>query len=194
MKVLLIDNFDSFTYMLKDYIEQAGADCEVVRNDVSLANINLKNYEALIISPGPGTPEQAGNTMEILREAIHTMPILGVCLGHQAIGVYFGATLEKGIKPMHGKISKLMHDDDDFFMDIPINFEATRYHSLVLRNLPKELIAIAISTDDREVMAIKHAHLPIYGVQFHPESCLSEGGLMMVQNFLGLASIHWQDQ
>jgi para-aminobenzoate synthetase component II len=194
MKVLLIDNFDSFTYMLKDYIEQAGADCEVLRNDVPLNNIQLKNYQALIISPGPSTPELAGNTLKILNEAMYKMPILGVCLGHQAIGVYFGASLEKGKKPMHGKVSTLQHNDDELFLDIPLNFQATRYHSLVLRNLPKELLDIANSIDDQEVMAIKHEQLPVYGVQFHPESCLSEGGLMMIQNFLGLASMHWQDQ
>jgi anthranilate synthase component 2 len=192
MKVLLIDNFDSFTYMLKDYIEQSGASCEVLRNDVIVEGLNLNEYDALVISPGPGTPQEAGNTMKIISLAEHTLPILGVCLGHQAIGVYYGAILNKGKKPMHGKVSNMVHDADELFLDMPENFNATRYHSLVLSSLPSCLKAIAHSKDDHEIMAIKHITLPIYGVQFHPESCLSEDGLLLIQNFIGLASMSKQ--
>lgn len=192
MKVLLIDNFDSFTYMLKDYIEQSGASCEVLRNDVVVEGLNLNEYDALVISPGPGTPQEAGNTMKILGLAEYSIPILGVCLGHQAIGVYYGANLHKGKKPMHGKVSSIVNDGDELFLDMPETFNATRYHSLVLSNLPGCLKAIAHSKDDQEIMAIKHESLPIYGVQFHPESCLSEGGLLLIQNFIGLASMSAQ--
>ncbi len=192
MKVLLIDNFDSFTFMLKDYLEQSGADCEVIRNDVKITNQQLQAYDALVISPGPGRPEEAGNLMQILSMAIQELPILGVCLGHQAIGEYFGARLEKGLKPMHGKVSTIIHYDDELFLTIEKQFKATRYHSLVLRNLPESLTAIAHSQDDGEIMAIKHIELPIYGIQFHPESCLTNSGLDLIQNFLGLASLSKQ--
>jgi anthranilate synthase component 2 len=192
MKVLLIDNFDSFTYMLKDYIEQSGGTCEVFRNDVSLDLVNPLAYDALVISPGPGTPMEAGNTLEILKLTVGKMPILGVCLGHQAIGVYFGSNLSKGIKPMHGKVSIIEHNEDELFLDLPTQFSATRYHSLVLKDLPTCLNQTAISRDDIEIMAICHQTLPIYGIQFHPESCLSEGGLTLIQNFLGLASLSKQ--
>jgi anthranilate synthase component 2 len=192
MNVLLIDNFDSFTYLLKDYIEQSGGTCTVFRNDVSLDLVNPLAYDALVISPGPGTPFEAGNTMEILSLTADKMPILGVCLGHQAIGVFYGANLCNGLKPMHGKVSLIQHNDDELFLDLPTPFKATRYHSLVIKELPVCLNQIATSADDNEVMAISHKELPIYGIQFHPESCLSEGGLTLIQNFLGLASLSKQ--
>lgn len=193
MNVLLIDNFDSFTYMLKDYIEQSGGTCEVFRNDISLDLINPLAYDALVISPGPGTPLEAGNTMDILALTAGKIPILGVCLGHQAIGLFFGAKLIKGLKPMHGKVSIIEHNDDALFLDLPTQFNATRYHSLVIKELPECLNQLAISVEDNEIMAISHVELPIYGIQFHPESCLSEGGLTLIQNFLGLASLSNQD-
>ncbi len=192
MKVLLIDNFDSFTFMLKDYLEQSGADCEVIRNDIEINSQQLQAFDALVISPGPGRPEEAGKLMQLLSIAIHKLPILGVCLGHQAIGEYFGAKLEKGLKPMHGKVSQILHQDDELFLTIETQFEATRYHSLVLRQLPESLTAIAYSQDDEEIMALKHIELPIYGIQFHPESCLTNSGLDLIQNFLGLASLSKQ--
>lgn len=185
MKTLLIDNYDSFTYMLKDYIEQCGAECLVVRND-EINTEKIKNSEAIIISPGPGTPAQSGNLMSVLKE-FKNIPMLGVCLGHQAIGEHFGAKLQKAQTPRHGKVEMITHNENAFFLGIPSQFEATRYHSLVLENLPQELEQIAQSKTG-EIMAIKHIILPIYGIQFHPESCMTKHGLTIIKNFLNIAN------
>jgi para-aminobenzoate synthetase component 2 len=169
MQVLLLDNYDSFTYMLKDYIEQCGAVCDVFRNDEALPLDIPSNYDALVISPGPGTPIQSGQTMDLISAYYQYMPILGVCLGHQAIGQFFGV------------------DSDMLFAGMPKQMKVTRYHSLVISQLPQSLDVIA-HTEQGEVMAIRHKTLPIRGVQFHPESCLTENGLAIIKNFLTLAA------
>ncbi len=184
MKTILLDNYDSFTFMLKDYIEQCGAFCDVVRNDEITAD-KIKNYNAIIISPGPGTPAQSGNLMNVLKEITH-IPTLGVCLGHQAIGEIFGATLQKAKTPKHGKTETMQHNGNALFANVPSSFEATRYHSLLLTDLPEDLEAIAFSQTG-EIMAIKHRLLPLYGIQFHPESCMTTHGLTLIGNFLNIA-------
>lgn len=190
MNVLLIDNFDSFTHMLADYVLQCGADCTVVRNTANLQELEVTKYDAVILSPGPCTPNEAGITLSFLKTYATQLPILGVCLGHQAIGQHFGASVIKAQKPMHGKVSQISYtEDEDLFDRLSNPFEATRYHSLVIKDLPACLIPIAISNDTNEIMAIKHETFPVYGVQFHPESCLTKEGLMIIENFLALASI-----
>lgn len=186
MQILLLDNYDSFTYMLKDYIEQCGAVCDVVRNDETLPNDIAEKYHALVISPGPCTPRQSGHTLALIHQYHGKMPILGVCLGHQAIGEYFGARLTEARLPVHGKQSKIFCKQDALFNNLPESFSVTRYHSLLLEDVASPLEVIA-QTAENEVMAIRHETLPIRGVQFHPESCLTEHGLTLIKNFLTLA-------
>jgi anthranilate synthase component 2 len=186
MKVLLLDNYDSFTYMLKDYIEQCGVVCDVKRNDDVNVVEAINRYDVLVISPGPQTPMDAGRLMESLQRYAFEKPILGVCLGHQGIGMFFGARLIKALKPKHGKIDMLTHTAHPLFANIPHRFEATRYHSLILDSLPPELEIIASSADG-EIMGIAHKSLPLWGIQFHPESCATGFGLQLIQNFLNLA-------
>lgn len=181
--ILLLDNFDSFTYNLVDYFEQLGLECFVVRNDVAIEEITIRNYQALIISPGPETPLKSGNLMEVLAFYTGKIPILGICLGHQAIGVQFGAKLEKALKPMHGKISVIEHDEDVLFKAIPKVFKVVRYNSLLLNSIGGPLRIIA-TTEQNEVMAIAHNSLPIIGIQFHPEAALTEFGLQLLQNWI----------
>lgn len=187
LHILLIDNYDSFTYMLRDYIMQCGAQCDVYRNDVILSDDLINQYHAIVISPGPCSPDEAGSTMEIIHRFHQTKPILGVCLGHQALGQYFGATLTRAKKPVHGKTSNIWHKNNKLFQGIASPFTATRYHSLILTALPQVLENIAYTADD-EIMAIKHCTLPLWGVQFHPESCLTNGGLLLIKNFLLLVT------
>lgn len=186
INILLIDNFDSFTYMLKDYLEQCGAVCDVIRNNEPLPE-NMSTCDGIVISPGPSTPTDAGYTMQVIHQFHATHPILGVCLGHQAIGEYFGATLTHAEMPIHGKVYDIYHQADMMFNNIKSPFKATRYHSLVLKNLPPCLINTAY-TEQGEIMAIRHKDLPIWGVQYHPESCLTEKGLVFIKNFLTLLS------
>jgi anthranilate synthase/aminodeoxychorismate synthase-like glutamine amidotransferase len=185
-KVLLIDNFDSFTFMLKDYLEQCGAVCDVIRNNEDLPR-NMKQYQGIVISPGPSTPHDAGCTLDTINLYHGSHPILGVCLGHQALGVYFGATLTHAQTPVHGKISAIYHQSDKMFQNILSPFNATRYHSLILKNLP-DCLEITAQTSQGEIMAIRHKQLPLWGVQYHPESCLTEKGLVFIKNFLTLLS------
>lgn len=186
MKVLLIDNYDSFTYMLKDYIEQCGASCRVIRNDeVPESEWKQADVDAIILSPGPQTPAQAGMLMQGIEYFHKTKPILGVCLGHQALGVFFGAQLVKARLPRHGKVDQMQHNGETVFNGVPQHFEATRYHSLVLQNLPHSLQVTCSSGG--EVMALKHRHLPLWGIQFHPESCQTASGFKIIQNFIELA-------
>lgn len=184
MKFLLVDNYDSFTYMLADYIRQCNVQCDVVRNDnEQLLQPNfVNNYDALVLSPGPQTPNDAGYLMQIIKLYYLHKPILGVCLGHQAIGQFFGATLQKAIIPKHGKVDTVTHNNNKLFNDISQNFEVTRYHSLILINLNLPL-QISAQTAKNEIMALYHSTLPIYGVQFHPESCLTQSGLTIIKNF-----------
>ena len=184
--ILLIDNYDSFTYNLYQYLSEMGADVQVVRNDkISIDEIRARRPDAIVISPGPKTPSEAGISEPLIREFHKTVPILGVCLGHQAIGEVFGGAVVKAPVPMHGKISQIIHTGRSIFASLPIPFPATRYHSLVVskETLPDELEIIAW-TEDNLVMGLKHRDYPTVGVQFHPESIMTENGRTLLHNFI----------
>ncbi|MBC7384004.1 MAG: aminodeoxychorismate/anthranilate synthase component II [Bacteroidia bacterium] len=182
MNVLLIDNYDSFTYMLRDQIEQCASSCIVIRNDAySLMEMDLNKFDALVISPGPQKPDDAGMLKPLLVKWVQHKPVLGICLGHQALGEIFGAKLEKAILPRHGKVDEMKHNGNVLFDKIPENFYATRYHSLVLVNLPDELELTCLCKT--EIMGFAHKTLPVWGLQFHPESCQTEFGLELLKNF-----------
>ena len=186
--VLVIDNYDSFTYNLVQYLGELGADVQVVRNDAaSIEAIAASQPERIVISPGPGRPEQAGITMEVIRQLGPTVPILGVCLGHQAIGAVFGGSVVRAAAPMHGKTSTIEHDGRGVFTGIDGPFTASRYHSLIVaeEGLPPELEISARTREDGAIMGIRHRRLPIHGVQFHPESILTGEGHRLLRNFLG---------
>ena len=184
--ILLIDNYDSFTYNLYHYLIEAGEKNVIVkRNDqISIAEIQKLNPRAIVLSPGPCTPNEAGICLEVIEKLQEAFPILGVCLGHQAIGQAFGGKIVK-THPMHGKISEVFHNDKNLFCDIPSPFKATRYHSLVIEkdSCPKEL-EITAQTADGIIMGVAHKKYKIYGVQFHPESIASEHGHQIIRNFL----------
>jgi anthranilate synthase/aminodeoxychorismate synthase-like glutamine amidotransferase len=182
--VLLIDNYDSFTYNLYDYILQLGLQCKVVRNDeLTLGEIEQLNFTSAVISPGPKTPKQAGITVPFIEKHHKTKPILGICLGHQAIGEFFGAELSKAELPMHGKTSVINHNKHFIFDNLPAQFEVMRYHSLLLKQIEKTPLQVIASTAKNEVMAIAHPTLKIAGLQFHPESILTLHGLSMLRNW-----------
>ena len=185
-KIILIDNYDSFTYNLYHYFIECGAnDIEVYRNDkISADQITKINPKAIILSPGPCTPNESGICLEVIEKFKDKLPIFGVCLGHQAIAQSFGAKIIK-TTPMHGKISEIYHSDNIIFKDIPSPFLATRYHSLIIdkNTLPQEF-KITATTKDKIIMAIQHIKYPIYGVQFHPESIASQFGHKIISNFL----------
>lgn len=185
--ILVIDNYDSFTYNLVQYLGALGAEVVVHRNDqIDLTAIQALAPERIVISPGPGTPEEAGISLEVIRALHPTTPILGVCLGHQAIAAAFGGRVARAPRLMHGKTSAVFYRDDPLFAGLPQPFTATRYHSLLVYGPPPEpLIAIA-HTEHGEIMALRHRHHPTFGVQFHPESILTEGGLQLLRNFLRL--------
>ncbi len=186
-RVLVVDNYDSFVYTIVGYLEQLGADCHVVRNDAVEPGA-AADYDGVLVSPGPGTPEAAGVSMEIIREcARRSKPMFGVCLGHQALGVVFGATVGRAPELLHGKTSLVHHDGTGVLAGLTNPFTATRYHSLTIdpATLPVELIATG-RTDSGLIMAVRHRELPLHGVQFHPESVLTEGGHRMLANFLAL--------
>ena len=186
MKILLIDNYDSFTYNLYHYIAKFKKNVDVVRNDkIDSKNILKKRYNKIVISPGPGNPNQAGNCLKIVKDIHKKIPILGVCLGHQSIGQAFGGKIIHAQTIMHGKTSQIFHENTGVFNGIKSPFTATRYHSLVIdkKSLP-DCFDITAWTDDNEIMGIKHKDLPIEGVQFHPESILSEYGHDLLKNFL----------
>jgi anthranilate synthase/aminodeoxychorismate synthase-like glutamine amidotransferase len=186
--VLLIDNYDSFTYNLNDYILQCGETCRIVRNDeLTLKEIETLDFSSAIISPGPKTPEDAGITLTFIDKYVEKIPILGVCLGHQAIGEFFGASLVKAIRPMHGKTSEVITGEHPIFEGLPSSFKVMRYHSLVLQNIPTNELQVIAETAEGEVMAIAHLKLPIVGVQFHPESILTEHGYQLMKNWLAFA-------
>jgi anthranilate synthase component II len=174
--ILLIDNFDSFSHMLADYLRRAGVDLEIRRNNVLVEELNIHQYTGVVLSPGPGRPEAAGNLMAILDFFHDKLPILGVCLGHQAIGQYFGAQLKEGNKPMHGKVSRVTQvGEGKIFPMLPDQFGVTRYHSLILEGLPM-CLELTILGPNGEVMGLRHRLLPIVGIQFHPEAHLTEHG------------------
>ena len=187
--LLIIDNYDSFTYNLVQYLGELGVDPVVWRNDAfRLEDVATLNPDAIVISPGPCTPTEAGHSVEVIQRYDQTYPILGVCLGHQSIGAAYGASVVRANKIMHGKTSPIRHDGTATFKDLPQEVTATRYHSLIVTNLPDELVANAWVTDDGEevVMGLRHASLPVWGVQFHPESVLTETGHKMLQNFIDI--------
>jgi len=184
--ILVIDNYDSFTYNLVQYLGELGADLEVVRNDaVDVEAIAARRPERIVISPGPGTPDQAGVSLDVIQRLGATTPILGVCLGHQAIGQAFGATVARAGAQMHGKTSQIRHDGRGVFSGLANPFVATRYHSLVvLRDTVPADLEITASAEDGEIMGIRHRRYPVEGVQFHPESILTVEGKRLLANFL----------
>ncbi|MBB2987288.1 aminodeoxychorismate/anthranilate synthase component II [Terracoccus luteus] len=186
-RILVVDNYDSFVYTIVGYLEQLGADCHVVRNDAVSAS-EVGGYDGVLVSPGPGTPEDAGVSMDVIRECGRRgVPMFGVCLGHQALGVVTGAVVDRAPELLHGKTSLVHHDGTGVLAGLPSPFTATRYHSLTIdpSTLPPELVATG-RTDSGIVMAVRHRDLPLHGVQFHPESVLTEGGHRMLANFLEL--------
>ena len=188
--IVLIDNYDSFTFNLVHYLGGLGADVVVHRNDkVSVADVMALAPDAIVLSPGPCTPNEAGICLELIGKASATTPILGVCLGHQAIGQAFGGKVVRAAVPVHGKLSEIRHNNTGVFRGINGPFKATRYHSLVVNRagMPSALTVNA-EADDRLVMGLMHASLPVHGVQFHPESIASEHGHLMLRNFLDLAA------
>ena len=186
--ILMIDNYDSFTFNIVQYLGELGADVLVKRNDeVSIDEIKTLNPERIVISPGPCTPNEAGVSIEVVKYFCKHKPILGVCLGHQTIGQAFGGKIVSAKKIMHGKTSKIIHDGDYLFSNIEQKFTATRYHSLCVdpKTLPSSLAAIAKSGDNT-IMAIMHRELPIFGLQFHPESIKTTCGKQILHNFLSI--------
>lgn len=188
-KILVLDNYDSFVYTLSGYLQQLGAETDVIRNDAvteqELPALMVK-YDAVLISPGPGTPKDAGLSISVVQQALKTeKPVLGVCLGHQAIAEAMGAIVQSAEELMHGKTSDVVHDDSLIFKGVPKTFKATRYHSLAVLDgtVPKDLL-VTSRTKGGVIMGLQHATKPIYGVQFHPESVLTEGGYQMLGNWL----------
>ena len=187
--ILLIDNYDSFTFNLVHFLGDVGGRCEVVRNDkLTVEQAMARQPEAIVLSPGPCTPNEAGICLDLIATAAGKVPILGVCLGHQAIGQAFGGKVVRAPLPMHGKVSRISHSGTDILEGVPSPFSATRYHSLVVErdSLPDRLVPTAW-TEDGLLMAMRHRSLPVFGVQFHPESIASEHGHRILANFLAIA-------
>ncbi|HCF94216.1 MAG: aminodeoxychorismate/anthranilate synthase component II [Verrucomicrobiota bacterium] len=186
--ILVIDNYDSFTYNLVQYLGELGAEIRVVRNDqISVREAEEMNPDRVLISPGPCTPNEAGISVEVIRALGASRPLLGVCLGHQSIGAAFGAEVVRADRIMHGKTSAVFHDEKGVFLGLPNPFEATRYHSLIVKrdSLP-DCLEVSAWTDRQEIMGLRHKSLPIHGVQFHPESILTQAGKDLLDNFLKL--------
>ena len=184
--ILMIDNYDSFTYNIVQYMGELGADMKVERNDqISIDEIEALNPKKIVISPGPCTPDKAGVSVAVIQHFAGKVPLLGVCLGHQSVGAAFGGEIIKAGKLMHGKTSEVRHDGKTLFKDLPNPFTATRYHSLVLnrKTLP-DCFEITAESDDNEIMGIRHKELPVEGVQFHPESILTPNGKDLLRNFI----------
>ncbi|MDO5711678.1 MAG: aminodeoxychorismate/anthranilate synthase component II [Micrococcales bacterium] len=185
--ILVVDNYDSFVYTIVGYLQQLGAECSVVRNDeVDVARVG--HHDGVLVSPGPGTPERAGASMQVIRRCGELgVPMLGVCLGHQALGVVCGSVVGRAAELLHGKTSQVVHDGTGVLAGLPSPFTATRYHSLTIdeTTLTDELVVTA-RTDSGVIMAVQHATLPLHGVQFHPESVLTQGGHRLLANWLEL--------
>jgi anthranilate synthase, component II (EC 4.1.3.27) len=193
MKLLMIDNYDSFTYNLVQYFNILGQDVEVVKNDeIKPEDIKDMDIDAIVISPGPCSPKEAGISVDVIKMYKDKYPILGVCLGHQSIGYAFGANIVKAKRLMHGKTSMISHDNDGLYKGLPNPFKAVRYHSLVIdkSTLSDEFIVDAVA-EDGDIMGIRHKALPIFGVQFHPESIVSEYGFDILKNFLQEAKLSY---
>lgn len=192
MKILLLDNYDSFTYNLHDYLLQAGAQCQVLRNDAcTLPEFERLDFDALVLSPGPGRPAAAGLMMPLLGRLFDKKPVLGICLGHQALGELYGARLIKAQWPMHGKTSLISHNGHPLFRHIPARFPVMRYHSLLLESLDGTPLQAIAHTTEGEIMALAHPELPLLGVQFHPESILTEWGLQLLTNWVKNEGFRW---
>jgi anthranilate synthase component II len=188
VKILLLDNFDSFTYNLADYFRRLKVECTVIRNDESLETLQNIDFDALVLSPGPGTPAQGGIMNDAIAYYAEKKPILGVCLGHQALGQYFGANLCKASVPKHGKISEIICKNENLFKNLPERYNVVRYHSLILTDIVAKLKVTAQTNDNlAEIMAFEHQTLPIFGVQFHPEAILTEYGLELLENFIHIS-------
>ena len=184
--IVMIDNYDSFTYNLVQYLGEMGQELKVFRNDkVTIPEIEALKPDRVVISPGPCTPKEAGVSVEAIRHFAGKVPILGVCLGHQSVGYAFGGDIVRADRLMHGKTSMIHHDGEGVFRGLPNPFEATRYHSLIIRRetMP-DCLVITAETDDREVMGVRHRELAIEGVQFHPESILTGSGKQLLKNFV----------
>jgi para-aminobenzoate synthetase component II len=180
--ILIVDNYDSFVFNVARYFEELGQRTRVVRNDeVDSADLNAR---AIVISPGPCTPHEAGASMRMVREYSGKLPILGICLGHQVIGEVFGGVVQRARRPMHGDSSEIVHDGAGVFENLPQRFSAGRYHSLIVDKIENTMLDVTARSDDGEIMGLKHREHPTYGVQFHPESILTEHGYDLLRNFL----------
>ncbi len=187
--LLMIDNYDSFTFNIVQYLAQLGEDVKVVRNDeISVAGIAGLKPDRIVVSPGPCSPEEAGISVAAIKEYAGKIPLLGVCLGHQSIGAAFGGKVIRSVSLMHGKTSPIHHNGEGLFSDLPNPFNATRYHSLVVeRSTLPDCLEVTAWVDNGEIMGLRHRELPVWGVQFHPESILTEGGMELLDNFLKLS-------
>ena len=187
MKVLLLDNYDSFTYNLAQYLGELGHAPAVHRNDhISLGEVEAMKPDRIVISPGPGRPEDAGVTVDVIRQCGRRIPVLGVCLGHQGIGHAFGGDVVRAPVLMHGKVSSVQHDGRGIFAGVSQPFVAGRYHSLIVADPPPDALEISARTDDGIIMGLRHREWPVHGVQFHPESVLTGEGMKILRNFLEL--------
>jgi anthranilate synthase component 2 len=188
--LLMIDNYDSFTYNIVQYFGQLGEEVQVFRNDrITLDQIEALHPERLVISPGPCSPDEAGISVAAIRHFAGKLPILGVCLGHQAIGAAFGGNVVRSVSLMHGKTSPILHDGREIFAGLPNPFQATRYHSLVVdRPTLPACLEVTAWVENGEIMGLRHRELPLWGVQFHPESILTEGGMEILNNFLKISA------
>jgi len=189
MAFLMIDNYDSFTFNLVQYFWELGVEMDVVRNDqVDSSWILARNYEGIVLSPGPGSPKDSGICRGVVSNLSSDTPVFGVCLGHQVIGEVFGGRVDRAPRLMHGKTSPIIHSGEGLFSNLPVPFDATRYHSLVIlpETMPKELVVTAW-TEEGEIMGVRHVDRPVWGVQFHPESILTKEGKSLLGNFLRLS-------
>ncbi len=187
--LLMIDNYDSFTYNLVQYLGELGVEISIWRNDkFELEAVKDLNPDGIVISPGPCTPYEAGHSIEVIKQYDESYPIFGVCLGHQSIGAAYGAQVLRAKKIMHGKTSQIKHDGSAMFKGLEPELTVTRYHSLIIKDLPDELVANSWVSDEGEevIMAVRHAEKPVWGVQFHPESILTQTGHQMLQNFIDI--------